>query len=115
MGWRSNFQKVITYEDFTKLDLRVGKVVAAASVDGSQKLIKLAVDFGQDQRTILAGLAEYLKPEDLKDKKYIFVYNLEPKVMMGIESQGMILAVGCGDAPKPIEAPEGAEAGDIIK
>ena len=109
------FGKVITYEDFLKLELRVGKVVDAASVEGSQKLIKLSVDFGKEQRTVLAGLAQYLKPEGFKDNKYIFVYNLEPKKMMGLESQGMILAAGCGDTQKPIEAPEGAMEGDTIK
>lgn len=84
----------ITFPDFQKLDFRVGKVLTAENVPGSINLIQLEVDLGTDygKRQILSGVAKWYKPKDLKGKKFIFVANLSPKKMMGIDSQGMIFA-----------------------
>jgi tRNA-binding protein len=79
-------------DDFRRVDLRVAKVIEAAKVEGSKKLIKLVVDLGAEKRQIIAGLAEYYKPEDLVGKYVVVVANLQPKKMMGLESQGMLLA-----------------------
>lgn len=90
--------KTITLADFSKVELRVGKVVKAENIEGAESLIKLRVDFGDEgQRTILSGIKRWYKPEDLDGKNFIFVVNLGPKSMMGEESQGMILAAESDD------------------
>ncbi len=84
---------MIAFPDFDKLDLRVGEVKEAILLEGSKKLITLQVDLGEDYGTveILSGLAEFYTPEDLIGNKYIVLVNLEPKKMMGKDSNGMIL------------------------
>jgi methionine--tRNA ligase beta chain len=83
---------LIPFQEFAKLDLRVGKILEAAQIPGSKKLIKILVDFGTEKRQAVAGLLLYYKPEDLVGKKCAFVLNLQRRVMMGVESQCMILA-----------------------
>jgi len=82
---------MITYEDFAKLDIRIGKILEAEKVEGADKLIKLKVDIGEE-RTLVAGIAEFYNPEELIGKKIPILVNLEPRKLRGIESQGMILA-----------------------
>ncbi len=82
----------IPFKEFQKLDLRIGKVVEAEKVENSRNLIKLQIDFGNEQRQAVAGLAQHCEPEQLVGKKYMFICNLEHKKMMGIESQCMIFA-----------------------
>jgi methionyl-tRNA synthetase len=81
----------IAYDDFTKLDIRVGKVLAAEKMEKSDKLLKLTVDTGIDKRTILSGIAKHYSPEEMVGKQVTLIANLAPRKMMGIESQGMIL------------------------
>jgi methionyl-tRNA synthetase len=78
-------------EEFQKVDLRVAKVLYAEPVKKSDRLLKLRVDIGEE-RTIVAGIAKYYKPEDLIGKSIIIVANLQPTKLMGVESQGMLLA-----------------------
>jgi methionyl-tRNA synthetase len=87
---------VITYEEFQKLDLRVAKVLAAENIKKSDKLLKLRVDIGEE-RTLVAGIARAYKPEDLVGKTIIIVANLQPTKLMGVESQGMLLAADGAD------------------
>ena len=94
--------ETIDYTDFSKIDLRVGKVVEAEPVPNSRKLIRLIVDLGDEKRQILAGLAKWYKPEDFVGKYVIVVANLKPKRMAGLVSQGMLLAAGCTDDTKPV-------------
>ncbi len=82
----------VSFEDFLRLDMRVGKVVEAEQVPGSRNLIKMIVDFGSEKRQSVAGLLQYYKPEELLDKQYAFVLNLQRRKFMGVESQCMILA-----------------------
>jgi methionyl-tRNA synthetase len=82
----------VSFAEFQKLDLRIGKIVEAAQVVGSKKLIKLTVDFGTEQRQAVAGLLQWYQPEDLVGKKCVFLLNLQRRVMMGVESQCMVLA-----------------------
>ncbi|MEK6847365.1 MAG: methionine--tRNA ligase subunit beta [Nanoarchaeota archaeon] len=83
----------IPYPDFEKLDLRVGKILFVENHPKADKLYVLTVDLGEkENRTIVAGLKPYYKPEDLKGKQAVFVANLQPVVLRGIESNGMILA-----------------------
>ena len=82
----------IGIEDFAKVDLRVAKVLAAEKVKGSKKLIKMQIDVGVEQRTIVAGIAEAYEPEALVGRSIVVVFNLKPAKLMGIESNGMVLA-----------------------
>src|SRR5687767_15048685 len=94
---------MITIDDFSKLEFRVGKVMSAESIEGSDKLLKLMVDLGEDQpRQVLSGIAKWYQPEDLINNSFIFISNLEPRMMMGLESQGMILAADGDDMPVPL-------------
>ena len=81
----------IIYDDFNKLDIRVGKVITAEKMEKSDKLLKLTVDTGLDKRTILSGIAKHYSPEEMIGKQVTLIANLAPRKMMGIESQGMIL------------------------
>ena len=81
----------IVYEDFDKLDLRIGTVEQASKVEKADKLLKLEVNLGFEKRTIVSGIAQHFKPEELVNKQVIVVANLAPRKMRGIESQGMIL------------------------
>jgi methionyl-tRNA synthetase len=81
----------IVYDDFAKLDIRIGKVLTAEKMEKSDKLLKLTVDTGIDTRTILSGIAKHYSPEDMVGKQVTLIANLAPRKMMGIESQGMIL------------------------
>ncbi len=85
---------LIEFDDFAKLDLRVGKVLEAEKVKKSKKLIRTIVDLGFEKRQILAGVAEHMSPEDLVGRQVLVVANLAPRKMMGIESQGMLLMAG---------------------
>jgi methionyl-tRNA synthetase len=80
-----------TFEDFSKLDLRIGTVTHAEKMEKSNKLLKLTVNAGLDTRTILSGIAQHYTPEEMIGKQVTFIANLAPRKMMGIESQGMIL------------------------
>ena len=93
---------MITINDFAKVEMRVGLVTEAINKEGSEKLIRLTVSFGDELRTIFTGVRQFgYTPEDFLNKKFLFVTNLEYRKMMDEESQGMILAV---DSPegKPI-------------
>lgn len=85
---------MITIDDFAKSDIRVVKVLTAERVEGSEKLVKLTVNSGEEERQILAGIGQSYTPEELIGKELIAIINLEPRMMMGLESQGMILATG---------------------
>ena len=82
----------ISFADFEKIDLRIGKIIEAIQVPESKKLIKIIVDFGTEKRQAVAGLLKYYKPEELVGKKCVFLLNLQRRMLAGIESQCMILA-----------------------
>jgi methionyl-tRNA synthetase len=82
----------ISFAEFQKLDLRIGKIIEATQVPDSKKLIKILIDFGTEKRQAVAGLLKYYKPEELVGKKCVFLLNLQRRMLAGIESQCMILA-----------------------
>ncbi len=84
----------ISYEQFQPLDLRVVQILEAVKVPKSKKLLKLQVDLGFEKRTVVSGIALSYEPDQLIGKKVILIANLVPATIMGIESQGMILAAG---------------------
>jgi len=105
--------KVISYEDFKKLDIRVVKVIKAETIPGKSKIMKLVVDIGtSESRTLIAGGAEFYKPENFLNKKFVAIINLAPKRMAGVKSQGMLLAADVEGTPLWLtvkDAPVGAQ------
>ncbi|MEX2690171.1 MAG: methionine--tRNA ligase subunit beta [Candidatus Njordarchaeum guaymaensis] len=91
--------ETISFEDFMKVDLRVGRIINAEKVPGADKLLLLTVDIGSEKRKLVAGIAPWYKETDLIGKLIVVVANLEPKKIRGITSQGMLLAA---DAEKPV-------------
>lgn len=83
---------MIEFEDFKKVELRIGTVESAEPVPGSEKLLKLTVDIGTEKRQILSGIAREYVPDVLVGKRIVIITNLAPRMMMGLESQGMLLA-----------------------
>jgi methionyl-tRNA synthetase len=104
----------IKFDDFQKIDLRVGKVLDAKKVEGSEKLLKLIVDLGNEKRQLVAGIAKFYKPEDLIGKEIVVVANLEPKNLMGIESQGMLLTADVEGEPVILIPEKEIPPGSII-
>ena len=90
----------ITIDDFMKVELRTAKVLTAEKVPNSRKLVKLTIDAGTEQRTLVAGIAEAYEPESLVGRTIVMVFNLKPAKLMGIESNGMVLAAS-PDGGKP--------------
>ncbi len=91
----------ISIDDFKKVEIRIGEIVSAEKIEGSEKLLKLKVNFGTEERQVLSGISAYFpNPTDLVGKKCPFATNLAPRMMMGLESQAMILATG-GDGETP--------------
>ncbi|MCL3779975.1 methionine--tRNA ligase [Prolixibacteraceae bacterium JC049] len=98
----------IEFDDFTKMDIRVGTIIAAEKVAKTKKLLKLEVDTGIDKRTVVSGIAEYYKPEDIIGKQVSILVNLAPKKLRGIESQGMILMAEDADGALRFVSPTDA-------
>ncbi|RLE49970.1 MAG: tRNA-binding protein [Candidatus Methanomethylicota archaeon] len=92
--------KYISYNDFSKIDIRIGKVTKAERIPGRRKILKLTVDLGEEKpRTIIAGGAEYYSPEYFEGKLFVVIANLEPKTIAGIKSEGMLLAADLNGKP----------------
>jgi methionyl-tRNA synthetase len=87
---------IITFDEFKRMDLRVGEIMEAERVEGTEKLVKMQVNIGTETRQMIAGIADKYAPEELKGKKIIVIVNLKPAVIRGIESQGMLLAAEVG-------------------
>lgn len=99
----------VQFDDFARMDIRVSKVIAAEPVPKTKKLLKLTVDTGIDTRTIVSGIAEYFTPEQMVGKRVLVLVNLAPRVLKGIESQGMILMAESPTGKLSVVAPEGEE------
>ena len=108
----------IDFEDFEKIDIRVGTITQVEDIDGSNKLVRLTVDLGDRQRTILAGIKqERENPAEIEGRQALFVVNLAPRKMMGEVSEGMLFDIGYADGIDPALAvperavPNGSRAG----
>jgi tRNA-binding protein len=108
----------IKFEDLEKIDVRVGTIEEVSDVEGSDKLVRLKVDFGEFKRTILVGMKkERDNPREIEWKQALFVVNLEPRKMMGEESEGMMFDIGSANEITPVLAqpekpvPNGTQAG----
>ena len=105
---------MISYDDFRKVDLRIAKIMSAERVEGSDKLLRLEVQIGDEKRQIVGGIGKVYAPENLIGKEIVIVANLEPRQLMGLESQGMLLAADSPEGPVLLmpdrEVPPGSEA-----
>lgn len=107
---------MISFDDFAKLELKVGTILSAEEVEGSEKLIKFQIDLGEESpRQILAGIKQWYQPEDLVGKQVVVVVNLEPKKMMGLESNGMLLIADAKDKLVFLMVPEEVSPGTQIR
>lgn len=104
----------ITIDQFKQVEIRIGKILTCEKVENADKLLKLQVDFGEFQRQILSGIAQWYAPEDLVGKKLPFIVNLEPRMLRGSESQGMLLAIEGEDKPILLEPAEDVVVGSIV-
>jgi len=105
----------IVYDDFAKLDIRVGKVLECVKVPKADKLLQFRIDDGLGGRTILSGIAEFYQPEELIGKTVCFIANLEPRRIKGVESQGMLLSAESFDGKlRLIHPDENLEAGSVL-
>ena len=106
----------VSFEDFKKLDIRIGKIINVEEPEGSKTMLKLTVDFGDEQRVAMAGLKNHYKSEGLTGKNFVFVMNLERRKFLGIESECMILAADDGKGNVVLLQPEkDIEIGSKIK
>ena len=104
-------KKVIEFDDFSKVDIRVGTVIEAENVHKSNKLLKLKINTGIDERTILSGIAKFYSTEEILNKKVMVLINLKPRKMMGFESEGMLLLAEDSDGNLSLMQPD-SEIGD---
>jgi len=115
MIYRSRLQEMITFNDFKKLDIRIGRVLSAHKVDETDKLMKLEVDFGAEKRQLVAGIAEFFEPHNLVGKEIPVLMNLEPRSIRGIESQGMILAIDVDGRPVLLHPEKEVPPGSVVR
>lgn len=106
---------VVNFEDFAKLEIKIGTIISAQKVEDADKLLKLEVDFGDEKRQIVSGIAQWYDPEDLVGKQIPVLVNLEPRTFRGIESQGMILAAEADGKAVLLEPLEEVPAGSKIR
>ena len=90
---------MITYDDFKKVELKIAKITGAEDVAGADKLVKLEIDLGQEKRQIVAGIKKMYEAKNLVGKEIVVVTNLEPRMVMGLESNGMLLAASDTEGP----------------
>ena len=106
---------MITFDEFKKLEIRIGKILSAEKVEGTDKLMKLEIDLGQEKRQLIAGIAEFFQPNQLIGKEIPVLVNLEPKEFKGVKSYGMILAVDIDGRPILLSPEEEVPAGSTIR
>jgi len=105
---------MITFEDFKKIEIRIGEVIGCEKVENADKLLKLQVDFGEFKRQIVSGIAGSFTPEELIGKKLPFVVNLEYRKFKGEESQGMLMAIDANDKTVLLEPASDVDKGTEV-
>jgi len=111
-------KQLVSIEEFMRLDLRVGKILTCERVPKSKKLLVMQVDLGSERRQLLAGLSQYYLPEEMVGRRVVVVANLKPALLMGLESQGMVLAASPEDGsgvPTLVSVPEGLAPGAKVR
>ncbi|KAG2475865.1 MAG: tRNA-binding protein [Nitrosopumilaceae archaeon] len=105
----------ISYDEFSKLDLRIAKIVSAEKIPGKSKIVKGVIDLGQEKREVIIGGAEYYQPENLIGKTVVVVANLESRKIAGINSNAMLLAADLDNKPVWLTVSEDVPVGTQIK
>jgi tRNA-binding protein len=105
----------ISYDDFSKMDLRVAKIITVEPIPGKTRIVKGVIDLGEEKRDVIIGGAEFYQPDDLIGKTVIVVANLEPKKMAGVESNAMLLAADVNEKPIWLTVSDEAPLGAKIK
>ncbi len=106
MGVKLASMETIPFDDFRKVKIKVGRVIEASEIEGSKNLMRLKVDFGDEQKQAVAGILQWYKPNELEGRKFVFVTNIEPRNLMGIKSECMILAAEGKDGRVVLLVPE---------
>lgn len=106
---------LIQFDDFQKLDIRTGRITAAEKMPKADKLLVLKVDLGMEERTIVSGIAEQFRPEDIVGREVSVVVNLEPRKLRGVESQGMILMAEDAEGNLAFVSGPGMAPGMVIR
>ena len=106
---------MISFEYFKKLDIRIGKIETAERIPDSDKLLRLEVNIGDEKRQIVAGIAEFYEPEQLIGREVPILANLEPRMLRGVESQGMLLAADANGEPVLFSPDKDIPPGSIVK
>lgn len=106
---------MISFDDFKKVELKIAKILEAERVENSEKLLKLKVSLGEEERQIIAGVGKAYSPEELIGKEIVIVANLEPRALMGIESNGMLLAADGEGTPILLTPDKEVLPGSIVK
>lgn len=106
---------MIKFEDFKKLDIRIGKVLSAEKIEGSEKLIKLEINLGKKKKQIVVGMAKFYEPDYFLNKELVILINLESRIFMGIESQGMVLAADVEGKPILLIPEKEVPPGSVVK
>ncbi|MBI2026042.1 MAG: methionine--tRNA ligase subunit beta [Candidatus Levybacteria bacterium] len=104
----------VTFDDFKKIEIRIGKVLTCEKIENADKLLRLQVDFGDFKRQIISGILQWYQPEDLEGKLLPFIVNLEPRNFRGEESQGMLMAIEGEDKPIFLEPSKDVKIGSIV-
>ena len=108
-------KEIISFEDVQKLEVRIGSVIGAANVRGTDKLIRLEVDLGDEQRFVVAGMAEFYKPEHFVGKQVPILVNLAPRSFCGVESVGMLLAADVSGKPVLLHPEADVPPGSLVR
>lgn len=106
---------MISFDDFKKLEIKIGTITNAEEITNSDRLLKLTINFGDEERTIVAGIKQHYLIENLINKQVPVLTNLEPKQLCGIESQGMLLAIDFEDKPILMGPDQKVDNGSIIR
>ena len=106
---------MITFDDFKKLDMRIGMILSAEKIEGTDKLMKLDIDLGTEKRQLVAGIADVYEPISLIGKEIPVLINLEKRKIRGVESQGMILAVDVSGKPVLLHPEREVPPGSTLK
>jgi len=105
----------INFEEFKKIHLRIAKIVSAEKIEESEKLLKLEIDLGNEERQIIAGIGKFYQPEELIGREIVVIINLEPRTLMDLESQGMLLAANDEGEPVLLKPDKEVPAGTEIR
>ncbi len=112
---KDKYMETITYDEFKKVELKVAKVLSAERIEGSDKLLKLEVSLGEEKRQIIGGIGKIYSPEEITGREIVIVANLEPRKLMGLESQGMLLAADNAGAPALLMPYSEVPPGSVVK